>query len=209
MSRILWTLSKGAFRGFEKAFLDVRIRGHGNIPPSPFLLVSNHASFLDAPLLAFHLPVRCHFLARADLFRNAFGWWLRHMGAYPVSEDGAGAIRAAVRAIRNGESVAVFPEGTRTRTGSLQKPHPGAAAIAQLSKCTILPSAVIGTFAALPPGSRLPRRLPITVVYGKPIELATRAAGEPLRECLSRSSTQIMTEIDLLLCGITEGQERS
>ena len=110
--RVLYLL----FRTPLCLLLGVRVRGRENVPKGGFLLAANHTSMLDVVVLYGFLWRRIRFMAKKEIFRAKPGaWFFRKMGAFPVDRGGndVGAIRTAIRLLKEGEVVCVFPEGTR------------------------------------------------------------------------------------------------
>jgi 1-acyl-sn-glycerol-3-phosphate acyltransferase len=143
----------------------------------PTLLVANHASHLDAPLVLASLPdeVRAR-LAVAAAEDRFFGGQLLGLavsvglGAFPFPR-GRGCALGLVRArhlLEAGWHVLLFPEGTRSRDGRRNRFRPGAAHLARAAGVPILPIGIDGAHALLPPGARLPRRGPVRLRFGAP-----------------------------------------
>jgi 1-acyl-sn-glycerol-3-phosphate acyltransferase len=172
---IVQALFMALFRG--RALHRERVPAEGGL-----LVVCNHQSFLD-PILA-ALPIRRPFspMARDSLFRNpAFSWLIRSLYAFPVKRGKAdlGAIKEAIRRLKAGRIVLVFPEGTRTRDGSIGKLHAGMVVMAQRAKVPILPMVIDGAFEAWPRGRALPTLHPISVGYGEPIPPQEARSARP------------------------------
>jgi 1-acyl-sn-glycerol-3-phosphate acyltransferase len=146
--------------------------GRSCVPASgPVLLVSNHQSHLDPMLVGIACPRQMRALARHSLFFWPLSWLIRSLGAVPIDRGGSGlsGIKAVLRFLGDEETVLVFPEGTRTRDGTLQPLQGGFCALARRSGATIVPVSIDGAFAALPRGSSFPRPRPISLTFGKPI----------------------------------------
>lgn len=147
--------------------------------PKAFVVVANHASHLDTPLIFGALPKKLsRYLAAgaaADYFFDV--WWRRGLtalffNAFPVDRSGRNPRSMSARALlERGIPLLVFPEGTRTKTGDLGTFKPGAAALAASTGSPVVPAAIIGTHLAHPRGSKWPRRgrLPVGVVFGDPM----------------------------------------
>lgn len=143
-----------------------------------FIIVSNHRSALDIPLLMAFLPANVVYLAKHSLFNIPFmGRAMLKVGHLPVyrgqSAKAIGLLKAAARSIREGATVAVFPEGTRGKAGGEMLPFKmGSFVLARLAKRPLLPVAIIGTRRLLPPGSRRLIRGSVEIRIGTPISPA-------------------------------------
>lgn len=154
----------------------VRIEGGAKISPEgSYVFVSNHASYMDTPVVLANIPVQFRFMAKKGLFSIPFmGWHLARAGHIPVYRDNP---RAAVKTLalaaeaiqKRGISLIVFPEGGRSRTGELRDFKDGAAYIAIRAGVPIVPIALKGTRAILPYGSGLPRSGEAEMRVGDPI----------------------------------------
>jgi 1-acyl-sn-glycerol-3-phosphate acyltransferase len=163
----LYSVLRGPTWALAKLFFDFRSTGREHMPPSgPVLVVSNHQSHLDPPLVGLALSRQLKYLARHGLFFWPFSWLIGSLGAVPLDKKagGIGGVKKTLQLLRDNEAVLVFPEGTRTDDGRLSPMLPGFCAIARRSGATILPVAIEGAFAALPRGAIVPRPGPITVI---------------------------------------------
>ncbi|MGO9113907.1 MAG: lysophospholipid acyltransferase family protein [Thermoguttaceae bacterium] len=151
----------------------VRYRGRENIPKNgPVLVVSNHQSHFDPPLVGTGCTRRMNYLARETLFQiKPLGWLIGTVDAIPIDRDGLGlnGIKESLRRLKRGEMVLIFPEGTRTRDGEIAPFRPGFTMLAARSKAWILPVAIEGAFDAWPRSQKLPSLGTIHVFYGQPI----------------------------------------
>ncbi len=151
----------------------LRYSGQENIPSAgPVLVVSNHQSHFDPPLVGAGCPRRMNFLARETLFRfTPFRWLINSLDAIPIDRDGLGlnGIKESLRRLKRGELVLIFPEGTRTRDGNVADFRPGFTVLAARAKAWILPVAIEGAFAAWPRWKKLPGLGTIHVHYGEPL----------------------------------------
>lgn len=167
-----YAVLRGPTWAIAKLLFDFRSFGREHLPPAgPVLVVSNHQSHLDPPLVGLACSRQLKYLARHGLFFWPFSWLIRSLGAVRLDKKagGVGGVKATLRLLRENEAVLVFPEGTRTLDGSLSPFMAGFCAIARRSGATILPVAIEGAFAALPRGAVFPRPNPITIVIGPPI----------------------------------------
>jgi 1-acyl-sn-glycerol-3-phosphate acyltransferase len=151
----------------------IRYLGRKNIPKTgPVLVVSNHQSHFDPPLVGTGSARRMNYVARETLFHfGPLGWLIRSLDAIPIDRDGLGlsGIKESLRRLKRGEMVLIFPEGTRTRDGEIARFRPGFTTLAVRSKAAILPVAIEGAFAAWPRTKKLPGLGTIHVLYGEAI----------------------------------------
>lgn len=170
-----------------------RARAHDvtNVPRTgAVLIVANHQSYLDPPLLGTSIRGRhAHYVARSSLFDfRLFGWGLAMVNSIPIREDSgdAGAIREILKRLEAGYPVVLFPEGNRTDDGAIKPFKRGAALLVKRSRCPVVPAAVEGCFDVWPRSRHFPRLwgCPIFVKFGKPIphdELMKDGADAALR----------------------------
>jgi 1-acyl-sn-glycerol-3-phosphate acyltransferase len=150
----------------------IQIHGRQHIPRrGGFLLASNHLSYMDPVVLAVACPRYLVFVARADLFETPWlGALLRFLRAIPVHPTKPDlGLREAVRLLRHGQPIAIFPEGGRQFSGAIGTAKPGVGLLAASATVPIVPVLLQGTFEALPPTARMVRPTKIRVVFGAQI----------------------------------------
>jgi len=175
------------FKGFYK----IKYVGLENIPDSPFLLCSNHLSYCDPILVALPLKQEMHFMAKYELFKiPLLNVIIKKLGAFPVKRGHANveSIDTAINLLKEGNSLLIFPEGTRSKTGEPQKPKSGAALIAHRANIQVLP-------AAIKMQNRKLFRSLVTVTYGKPITPQELNIDHPTSNALKDASQIIMGRI--------------
>lgn len=136
------------------------------------LYICNHQSFLDPPLMGLALTRPMNFMARESLFRiPVFGEWIRSQNAFPVKRASAdtAAIKEALRRLRHGEQLVVFPEGTRTRDGRVGPFLPGVAMLARRAADWVVPVLIEGAFEVWPRTQPLPSLGHVVVAYCRPM----------------------------------------
>jgi cytidylate kinase len=167
--------------GVMRAMFRLEAHGTEHIPRrGPVLLVSNHSSLLDPPLVGGACPRQLTFLAKAELFDvPGFGRLIHALNARPVRRDGAdaAALRVALRVLEQGGALLVFPEGTRGAEGELREAKPGAALLAVMSGAPVVPVLVRGSGRAWPRGRRFPRPAKVRVAFGPPLRFPRPGGG--------------------------------
>jgi 1-acyl-sn-glycerol-3-phosphate acyltransferase len=146
----------------------LRVRHRDRIPTSGSLVVvANHSAMVDGPLLYGLLGRRCSFLVKQEMFRGLLGWMLLRIGQLSVrrGEADRAPLRTAVRLLRHGGVVVVFPEGTRGE-GNVANAYQGAAWLARTGGARLLPVAIRGT--RRPTRSNRRFRPPVDVLVGEP-----------------------------------------
>ena len=170
----------------------------------PVVLASNHASFLDPPLVGSGVKRPLNYLARASLFRfPGVGAILRKVQAVPVDRDGGGAagLKAILDRLLNGGAIVLFPEGTRTRDGRLQPARSGIGLTVIKSTGPVVPVRIWGTYEAWGHGRNFPRPHRVAIKYGRPLLFAklrdeARTCPKPrLKEIYQEVADQIMAAI--------------
>lgn len=178
------------------------VHGRENVPATgPVILVSNHLSHLDPPLLGTVCGRYVCFMAKEELFRvPGLGWWIAQFGAFPVRRGAAdrAALRQAQQVLREGGVLAIFPEGHRSEDGHLQVGEDGAGLIALRARVPIVPAGITGTNTVLPPHSVRLRFGRVSVRFGAPFTLDD-LYGQTGRESVSEATRRIMAAIAALL----------
>lgn len=174
LSRVWYTISRRVCQVVGVALYRVRYTGRENIPPEGgVLVVANHQSHFDPPLVGMGCMRRMNYLARESLFAiRPLGWVINSLDAIPIKRDGLGldGIKETLRRLRRGEMVLMFPEGTRTRDGQVGPFRPGFTALALRSGASILPVGIEGAYQVWPRSRRFPSLVGrIHVHYGPAI----------------------------------------
>jgi 1-acyl-sn-glycerol-3-phosphate acyltransferase len=175
------------------AYFRGRIYGAENVPQQgPLIVVANHASDFDPPILANCLRRPVSFMAKEELFKvPVLAPAIRAYGAYPVKRGSAdrSAIRAALQQLEQGWAVGIFLQGTRTPDGRIPAPKLGAALIAAKAQVPLMPVSIWGTHRILPRGTKFPKPLPITVRIGQPIAPPTDTRDKQVLETVTQTCT--------------------
>ncbi len=193
-----------AARGILRFFYNVEVKGIENYTTAgrKALIVSNHTSFLDGPLLSAFLPERAAFAINTEM---AKAWWVKPafvlFDLCPIDPGNPLALRSLVHELKHGRKVVIFPEGRLTTTGSLMKIYEGPGAVAEMAKGKILPVRIDG--AQYTPFSRLRGKLPIrwfpkiTLTFLPPVKMDSppNLKGSALRQHQAEKLYDVMTDM--------------
>ncbi len=193
------------FRVLFRLYFRWRVYNPERVPRrGPVILASNHASYVDPPLVGAGLKREINYLAREDLFDYpGLGWLLRHWHVVPVDREGGGArgLKAILERLLAGGAIILFPEGTRTRNGELQPAKSGIGLTVIKSTAAVVPARVFGTFQAFNRHMSWPRPRPVAVKYGQPLlfealRAEARQCSKPrLREIYQQVADEILAAI--------------
>jgi|SRR5690625_4103971 len=211
-------------RGVIRSQVRVEVEGAENVEglEGPFILIANHSSHLDAPVLISSLPYsltkHVATAVAADYFYSQK--WKSTLtslffNSYPVERDGrrpsggrGGKPRRAglsITLLRQGVPLLIFPEGTRSRNGEMTQFKPGVAALARALRVPVVPVALIGAHEAMPVGRSWPKpgRLPVRALIGEPVQVRS---GEALKDLNERIEGRVraMVETESVAAGVGE-----
>ncbi|MBU7582125.1 MAG: 1-acyl-sn-glycerol-3-phosphate acyltransferase [Nostoc sp. TH1S01] len=180
------------------AYFRGKIYGVENVPQSdPLVVVSNHASYFDPPIVSNCVRRPVAYMAKQELFEiPVLAQAIKLYGAYPVSRGSAdrNAIRAALECLENGWAVGVFLQGTRTPDGKITDPKKGAALLAAKAQAPILPVSLWGSEGILEKGSSIPRAVPLTIRIGQVIDPPSSTNKDEL-DRVTQKCTQVINEM--------------
>lgn len=160
---ILWTLYR------------VRVYGKENIPKKgAVLILSNHQSFYDTIICQGWARRTFYYVPRASLVHGFWGWIIDSLYTIPIDQEHAdlAGMRAIIDVLKRGKAVCLYPEGARTTTGRIDEIKPGFSLLVRRSGAVVVPMVIEGLCEIWPRGQKYPKigkRLPIGVLYGKPI----------------------------------------
>jgi 1-acyl-sn-glycerol-3-phosphate acyltransferase len=185
----VYDIAKAALQAFARLTFRYRVIGAEKVPRTGGLLVvANHISNLDPPLLGIGVPRPVSYMAKKELFAMPIlKQLLPHLNAFPVDRQAGGtaALRASLRMLKEGRCVGMFPEGGRNVTGTNEE-KAGAAFLAAASGVPIVPAAIVGTRKLRPFGR-------VTVVFGDPFTVERNRQSDS--GDLEKKATEIMQRI--------------
>jgi 1-acyl-sn-glycerol-3-phosphate acyltransferase len=168
-----------------------------------YIVAANHASLLDPPMVGQFLNRQAAFFARKTLWKpGVAAWWLDAVGTIPVDRDGGqdvGAIKRVLKALANDKVMILFPEGTRSPDGNLQKPKPGVGMIVCRTQVPVVPARIFNSANAFGKGGGLQPGTPVSVVFGRPLSPAYYDPGAG-KDRYQEASERIMAAIAQLEC---------
>ena len=170
-------ITKAGLTPLYRMLYPVTVEGAENVPTSgPAIIAANHLSFFDTVVLMLSMKRGTRFIGKAEYMDS---WKTRHLfpalGMIPVQRQtgrqAMAALDTAANALRRGQMLVIYPEGTRSRDGCLHKGHTGVAELALATGAPIVPIGLVGTNRIQPIGARIPR----------PFRHANMRIGKPLR----------------------------
>ena len=145
-----FAISNAMMKGTLRIFSNWKVIGQENVPlTGPLLIVSNHMSNVDPPLIAASIPRRVNFIAKRGIFKPGIRWFLKAYGAFALNAEKKGNDIEAMlwmrKLLKQDKSVVIFPESTRNPYIGMQQAVPGVAFLASKTQTPILPVGITGT----------------------------------------------------------------
>jgi len=197
--RILHSFARGwSWLIMKTIFSPVKVSGLDKIDTSkPLVYAVNHASALDIPVLYVNLPFQFRILFKSELLSYpVIGWHLKRSGQVCINQQNpsasVGQIKSALRSLKHGMPLVIFPEGGRTPDGEVKPFLPGALFLAIRAKVDIVPVALVGTFDLLPMNTYHIKSRPLELRVGEPISTAgyethdVEAVSQKVKEAVER-----------------------
>jgi 1-acyl-sn-glycerol-3-phosphate acyltransferase len=193
------------FRAYFSIYHRFRVFNVERVPlQGPVILVSNHASYIDPPLVGAGVRRQINYLARDSIFRvPVLASILRSWEVVPVDRDGGTGrgLKAILDRLARGGAIILFPEGTRSRHGELNPARSGVGLAVIKSTAPVVPARVFGTYQAYGAQMLVPRPRSLAVKYGRPLLFeALRAEAQScskprLKEIYQQVADEIMAAI--------------
>lgn len=183
-----------------RLYMPTRVRGKRHLRrPGSYILVANHSSNLDAPLLGWAVrPLQPYTMAKAELWDIApVGWLAGNLGAFPVNRDvkDSSAMRTSLAILKAGRVLMMFPEGTFAYEGTALPLRSGVVRLAVKLRCPIVPAYLDGTHRAWPGHNIFPRPARLRVSFGPAFELSDFYEGKLTDERLEQAVEQVRERI--------------
>lgn len=193
IKRILRVIVRTAIYLYCKVVYRLKVIGKENIPKEgPVIYCGNHRSYLDPPLIVVTAGRHVRFMAKEELTKNKFLKFLGHVfDAIYVKRDNKeiAALKTTLKALKNKESIAMFPEGTRNGLEKGESVKEGVAFFVLQTGAKVQPVGIVG-------GEKPFKR--VYVNYGKPLDYSDRVTKKPSKEELEQVSKEIMDNIIML-----------
>ena len=194
----LWKALRVPARFLTTVFFDLKTYHEKYVPRTGgVLLVANHQSYLDPIMAAVHLQRPVSFFAKSELFENPyFSRFIRSLHAFPVKQGKAdtSAIKEAIRRLKEGHILNIYPEGTRTPDGEIKPIEKGIGLIVRQAGVPVVPVAIDGTFNAYPSFRKYPVPYPVRVLYGPPMAL-TGLKGDQIVQLIEKTLRAMLEEL--------------
>lgn len=186
-----WKLLRSFVRPLAVALFDLKVYGSEHVPAKGgVLIVSNHQSCLDPVLLPLQLERPLNYIAKSELFQNPLAaWFLRSvLNAFPVRQGHSDvrAVKETIHRLQEGHLMNIYPEGTRTVDGEIAPLQRGVGLIVERAHAVVIPAVIVGAFEAWPYPRNLPRRSPIRIQFGPPLDL-TGLGRDEILETIDRT----------------------
>lgn len=194
----LFVLGKNLFWLFFSLVNRWRVTGREQVPRTGgVLIIANHTSYADPPIIGAVFPRPVHFMAKSELFSFPLGPIIRRTHAFPVRRGGGdrAALRTAIRILKEGKCLLIFPEGRRSPEGKLIEFEQGAAFVALASGAHVVPIGIDGADRVLPRHSPLPRPAKLRVRIGPPVPLSDLTGERVTRDAIATATERMATAL--------------
>ena len=201
--RVLYVVVRNVVVGFCRLFWRLSIEGREHVPATgPFIISPVHRSNIDTPLVAAVTNRRVHYMGKREMWK--YKWsaaFFTAMGGFPVDRDAVldrDVLRKCVDALKAGEGVVVFPEGTRRSGPVIEEMFEGAAYLSIKTGAPILPVGIGGSQGAMPKGAKFLKPVKCTLVIGPPLHPEGAGDGKAPRRAVHELSERLRAELQRL-----------
>lgn len=204
-----WILKYVLLGPVLRAVYRTRVTGRQNIPEhGPVVIVGNHLSVIDSFFMPLYVKRRVNFLAKSEYFtgKGVAGWltrvFMHATGQIPIDRSGGKASEASLNTglsvLGRGDVLALYPEGTRSPDGRLYRGRTGVARMILEARCPVVPAVMVGSREMMPIGAKIPKRTPLEIHFGEPLDFSRFAGMDGDRFVLRAITDQIMIALDNL-----------
>ncbi len=189
------------FRAVAKASFNYEVVGKDRlIDEGGALVVCNHVSFLDPPLVGIAHDNGVFFLARKTLFKGFTAWLYPRWNSVPIDQENPdmSSLKNIIKLLKSGERVVMFPEGERSWDGKMLEAKAGVGLIISKAKVPVLPVRLFGAHEALPRGASFWKRKQVTLVVGEPIEFTEKELKAKGRDAYQEIADKVISEIAVI-----------
>ena len=199
---LMYHISRTAFEITVRLLMRIKNFGTENFPKPPFIIASNHASLMDPPIVGacYRFPP-INFMAKRELFEvPIIGKWTGMVRCIRMNrgDNSTGGLKEALRRIKRGEVVGIFPEGTRTRSGELLEAKTGTGFLIAKAQVPVVPVYVYGSGEGFPVGKGLRLGTRVGAFIGKPIQQSEFPASITGKRNYEEISNIVMNHINAL-----------
>jgi cytidylate kinase len=202
LERRAYSAIRGLFLGAARLWFRLEVRGAEKLPPAPFVVAPVHRSNVDFLLSATITKPRMRYMGKASIWKSkALGRFVSMLGAFPVHRGTADreSLRTCLKVLQQGESLVMFPEGTRQSGPQVQELFDGTAYVALKAGVPVVPLGIGGTEAAMPSGAKFVKPRKVVLVVGDPITppgTSGKAPRRAVRELTQDLHTAIQAAFD-------------
>ena len=198
MGNPVFSTARAIARLVTTLWFDIKVHGVRNIPmKGGVLIVANHQSYIDPAAIGAHVRRMTNYVGKSELFEKPLANWVnRSMGAFPVrqGEGDIGAVREAIKRLKEGAALVLFPEGSRTFDGELQPIAPGVGLIAKKAGVPVVPCVIEGSFDAWPRGQKIFCEHPVRMRFGPPMNL-DHLKAQAIVQVIDQTFHRMLTEM--------------
>ena len=190
---MFYNIAKYALRLMCLVMFRVEVKGLENIPKEgPVIICANHSSNFDPIAAAIYIKRPVNFMAKKELFKNAFmKKLLKGLHAFPVDRDAADmkTFKTTIEILKKGEVLGIFAQGKRVKEGEVNDPKAGVALFALKGNAVVIPAGISGNFKLFSK---------VRINYGKPVNLDEYRGKRVRTETLEQITGEIMSEVEKL-----------
>lgn len=202
MNWVYWT-GWSWFRGVAKASFNYEVVGKERLideAGAGALVVCNHVSFLDPPLIGIAHDNGVYFLARKTLFKGFCAWLYPRWNSIPIDQENPdmSSLKNVIKMLKSGNRVVMFPEGERSWDGKMLEAKAGVGLIVSKAQVPVIPCRLFGAHEALPRGASFWKRNQVTLVVGEAIEFSEAELKAKGREAYQAIADKVVAEIAAL-----------